>query len=440
MRKATLIALIGYLLLRSILAVLPGYDWDTTLFKQWALFAARDGVEEIYVQAEEMDYPPLIAYILYPLGKIYLATDPEAADDLALEAIPESSALTALVKLPAIVFDLVIAGLLALWVRRLPAGLVHDDRWTRFLPWLYLLNPAVLFNGAYWGQVDAIHSAFVLAAFLWLCWGRSAWPAWVLLTLAVLMKPLAAPFFPLFAAASLVRYGLRSSVTGGLAAIGTGLLVFSPYLATGRIVPTIERVVGDLGAMAYMSTNGHNLWWALGGGWQDSEVPWLGPFTATQVAVVLFGLFYLAVFIVGQRLRARDSTPILGLAFVVAFGFFMLATHMHENHVFVAIPLLLPLTVLRGPRLAWTRRILAALSVGLLLNMALHDERVLKLTYLAAGPASGVMNEHVERPFFLAELWAIRVSLWWNLVLFTVVVAESFRKGGWLERLPRASR
>jgi hypothetical protein len=240
-----------------------------------------------------------------------------------------------------------------------------------------------------------------------------------------------------------VRYGFRSTLLGGFAAIGTGLLVFSPYLATGRIVPTIERVVGDVGAMSYMSTNGHNLWWALGG-WQDSEVPWLGPFTATEVALVLFGLFYLGVLVVGHRLRGPNGeigpARILGLAFLVALGFFMLATHMHENHVFAALPLLLPLTALSGPKLAWMRGVFVALSVGLFLNMVLHDEGVLKLTFLAAGPPSGLMNEHVERPFFLAELWAIRVSLWWNLALFAAVFVESFRMGGWLERLPRASR
>jgi len=131
---------------------------------------------------------------------------------------------------------------------------------------------------------------------------------------------------------------------------------------------------------------------------------------------------------------------ILGLAFLVALGFFMLATHMHENHLFVAIPLLLPLTALTGPKLAWTRGLFVALSAGVFLNLVLHDEGVLKLTFLAAGPPSGVMNEHVERPFFLAELWAIRVSLGWNLALFAAVLVESFRKGGWLERLPRAFR
>lgn len=440
MRRATLLAFGAYVLLRLVLATTPGFDYDVTQFKKWALFAARDGVEEIYTRSSEMDYPPLFAYILYPLGKLYLAADPAAADRLVYGEVPESSTLTALVKLPGIVFDLVVAGLLVLWVRRLPVGLAQDDRWTRILPWLYLFNPAVLFGSAYWGQPDAIHSAFILAAFLWFGWGSSAWPAWVLLTLALMMKPLAAPFFPLLLAGSFVRYGFRSTLVGGLAAIGTGLAVFLPFLVTGRAVQTFERVVGDVSAMSYMSTNAHNLWWALGG-WKDSETPWLGPLTATHVALVLFGLFYLGVLFLARRWHGHDGIPparILGLAFLVALGFFMLATHMHENHLFVAIPLLLPLTALAGPKRTWTRRLFVALSLGLFFNMALHDEGVLEITSLASGPASALMNKHVERPFFVAELWAIRVSLCWNLALFAAVLVESFRMGGWLARLPRA--
>ena len=451
MRRGTLIALIAYLLLRWILATNPGYVYDVKLYKNWALFAARDGVEEIYSQRSGMDYPPLYAYILYPFGKIYLAAVPEAADALGNQIL-DSPTLTVLVKLPCILFDFLIAWILLLWVRRLPPALVSHDRWTRLLPWLYLLNPVVLFDSAYWGQPDAIHSAFVLGAFLAFSWARSAWPSWVLLTLATLMKPLGAPFFPLLGVASLVRYGFRSTCLGGLAAIGTGLLVFAPYLVTGRMAATVHRILGDVNAMSYTSTNAHNLWWALGG-WRDSEVPWLGPFTSTQISLVLFGIFYLGVLLVGHRLHGRGWTnpdegitpfQIAGLAFVVGLGFFMLSTHMHENHLFIAVPLILPLTVIPGPRRTWVRWIFGAVTLGAFLNLALHDldptnQELPRLGFLASGGESGVMNEHMKRPFFLAELWAIRISLWWNLALFAAVLLETFRPNGWLDRLPRPS-
>lgn len=460
MRRGTLITLIAYLLLRWILATNPGYTYDVRLYKNWALFAARDGVEEIYAQPSGMDYPPLYAYILYPLGKIYLAAAPEAADVLGTQIL-DSPTLTVLIKLPCILFDFVIAMLLGLWIRRLPAELSARDRWVRWLPWLYLMNPAVLFNSAYWGQPDAIHSAFVLGAFLAFVWRRSAWSSWVLLTLATLMKPLGAPFFPLLGVVSLVRYGFRSTLLGGFAAIGTGLLVFSPFIATGRMGETLHRVLGDVNAMSYTSTNAHNLWWALGG-WRNSEIPWLGPLTATQVSLMLFAIFYLGVLLTGHRLHGRgwslgalvprhDPTgrlnpcQALGLAFVVGLGFFMLATHMHENHMYIVIPLLLPLTAIAGPRLAWTRAIFVAATVGVFLNLVLHDldparQEMPRLAFLAAGGESGVINEHLHRPFFVAELWAIRFSLWWNLALFAVVLLETFRPRGWLDRLACSTR
>ena len=458
MRRNTVIALVFYLLLRWVLATQPGYVYDVKLYKNWALYAARDGVEEIYSQHSGMDYPPLYAYILYPFGKIYLGAVPEAASALDENKLLDSPTLTVLVKLPCILFDLAIAGLLALWVRRRSVLDGPGDRWPRLLPWLYLLNPVVLFDSAYWGQPDAIHSAFTLAAFLWLGWGRSAWPSWVLLTLATLMKPLGAPFFPLLGVVSLVRHGFKSTLVGGIAAIATGLLVFAPYIATGRMDETISRVVGDVGAMSYTSTNAHNLWWALGG-WQNSEVPWLGPFTATQVALAIFGIFYLGVLLVGHHLHGRGwslaallpkanpeggiSHPqMIGLAFVVGFGFFMISTHMHENHMFIVVPLLAPLTILPGPKQRWIRGMFLAASIGCFLNLVLHDvdlsaQEVPRLAFLMAGGESNVVNEHLHRPFYVAELWAIRFSLWWNLAIFALVLVETFRPKGWLEKLPR---
>lgn len=455
MRRSTLLAIGAYLLLRWVLATLPGYVYDVKLYKNWALYAARDGVEEVYAQRSGMDYPPLYAYILWPLGKVYLAAAPEAAAALDEAMILDSPLLTILVKLPCLLFDLAIAGMLVLWTRALPRG-GEPDRWTRLLPWFYLLNPAVLFDSAYWGQPDSVHSAFVLAAFLWFARGRTAWPAWVLLTLATLMKPLGAPFFPLLAAVSLARTGFRATLVGGLAAGATALLVFAPFLLTGRMAETTKRVVGDVGAMSYTSTNAHNLWWALGG-WRDSHAPWLGPVTPTQFALALLAIFYLGVLLLGHRLHGRGwnlaalvprpnprggitAAQSLGLAFLVGFGFFMLSTQMHENHMFVVLPLLLPLTALPGPSRRWTRGLFLAATLAVLLNLVLHDldpvrQDMPKLGLLAAGGPSGVENVHLRRPFFVAELWAIRLSLWFNLALFGAVLLRSFRPGGWIDAL-----
>lgn len=458
--------LLAYLALRWALGVDPGYTYDVQAYKRWMLAASTYGIARVY-ETSDCDYPPLYVYYLYPLGKVYAAVrppaggDPATADGAARLEFSDGPLLTFLVKLPPLLMDLALASLLFGLARRV------GTRWTptpghkgggaraptRTAPvrasatpglvvaGLYLANPAVLFDGGYWGQPDSIHSFFVLAAFVTLG-GRRAWPAWVLLTLATLMKPLGAPFFPLLGILSLAWHGWRGSLAGGASAAATAALVFLPFMLAGQMGTTFDRVVGDVGAMPFTSVNAHNLWWALGG-WRDADVPWIGPFSLTHLSMALFGVLYAGVLVRAHRLhRAARSLGIgtvsqpqaLALVFLIALGFFMLSTHMHENHLFMAIPLLAPLLLVGG---SWQRRmrvLFVALSFAVLANMVLHDLTIPERPPFIWGGPSGVENIHLKRPFFVAELAAIRVSTGLNLVLFGLVIWWTFRPG-WLESM-----
>ncbi|MCA9729335.1 MAG: DUF2029 domain-containing protein, partial [Candidatus Eisenbacteria bacterium] len=233
-------ALVSYLVLRWILAVQPGYVFDVQAYKRWALYAGRFGLAQVY-QASDMDYPPFYAYILYPLGRLYGLISPEA-----LEHHSDTGILTFLIKLPPLAFDLGVAALMYYTARRVAGSWGRDDgrKWGLIAAGLYLLNPTVLFDTGFWGQPDCIHSFFVLAAFLSL-FHRRAWVPWALLTLAVMMKPLAIPYFPLLAVLSLIRHGFLRTIAGGVAALAVATLAFSPFILTGQIGFTLQRVFGD---------------------------------------------------------------------------------------------------------------------------------------------------------------------------------------------------
>ena len=296
------------------------------------------------LRTSDMDYPPLYVYMLAPLGKIYGWFAGPADHRLAESEVQPS--LTLLVKFPPLLFDLAIAFLLyGIGPGRRPpppprAGAVRRERprpATTTSPWSVharRLPPESggPFNDGYWGEPDSVHCFFVLAAFLALG-SRTArigglrrrtddaaadrrrrrtappapgWPAWVLLTLATLMKPLGAPFFPLLLVLSLAFAGLRSTLLGIGAAAGATLLVFAPFLVHGQGVEVARRVVGDVSLMAYTSSNAHNLWWVLGP-WRDAEKPWLGPLTSTQVSLVLFAFWPMPLFS-GRRIASTAAS------------------------------------------------------------------------------------------------------------------------------------
>ncbi|MBD3337348.1 MAG: hypothetical protein GF355_17685, partial [Candidatus Eisenbacteria bacterium] len=155
--------LVLYLIVRWILGTDPGYVYDTQAYKRWAIGAARHGLPAVYDEVD-FDYPPLHAYILYPLGKLYLSLAPEAPPGM----IPDSGVLTLMIKTPPFLFDLLLAFLLyrlvtrrKLWGAR-RAG-PSSGRWAALL---YLWNPVVLFDSGYWGQVDSIHSALIVASLM----------------------------------------------------------------------------------------------------------------------------------------------------------------------------------------------------------------------------------------------------------------------------------
>jgi hypothetical protein len=458
---------IGYLVLRWAMLLNPGYVYDLLAYKRWAVQAARFGIAQVY-RTSDMDYPPLYAYLLAPLGHLYGWFMPAS-----LQGARDSLLLTVLIKLPPLLFDLAIAYLLFRFGRRYEADRASRGKatapgaptpgtssrpWGLILAAAYLFNPVVLFNHAYWGEPDSIHSFLVLAAFLALgrarppatlvdrqagktippgrIWARlgkalgPAWPAWTLLTLAMWMKPLAAPFFPLLLVLSWALCGVTATLIGMGAAGLTTLLVFLPFLISGQGGQVLQRVVGDVGLMAYTSSNAHNLWWALGS-WRSSETPWLGPLTSTQIGLALFGIAYLGLLYKAHRLHRSQKGglqpfQVLGLALGVGFSFFMLSTHMHENHMFIVVPLAAPL-LLRGR--AWRYFFLAA-SLGILLNLVLHDLVIPEHWPFTIGGATGIMNKHLNRPFCAVEIGAIWFSTVYNLALFAAFLYGIFRPGG----------
>jgi dolichyl-phosphate-mannose-protein mannosyltransferase len=426
----------GYLLLRWIFAVQPGYVVDTLAYKRWAMYAARFGLPHVYATSD-IDYPPLYAYLLYPLGMIYGWISPEA---LAQHA--DSGILTLLIKLPPLLFDLALAAFLYYTAKRVAGSWGRPDgqRWGTIAAALYLLNPAVLFDTAYWGQPDCIHSFFILAAFCAL-FHRPVWVAWALLTLGLLMKPLAAPYFPLLLILTWVRFGLSGVVRGGLSALALLVLAFTPFAVAGELSGTLDRVFGDVMLMAHTSTNAHNFWWVVGA-WQDSEAPWVGPLTPTHLAMICFAGFYALLLWKAHRLHARQEggirePQVLVLIFAIAFTFFMVATHMHENHMFATIPLALPLLFVPGAlgrRAMW---IYAGVSLAVFLNLILHDLELTLQPPLSWGGDSGVpvANPAIRRTLSRVEQWSIRFSTLFNIALYALTIVWMFRRRGWLDRL-----
>lgn len=113
-----------------------GYAVDIACFKSWAALAYEGGLQNFYLSDVFADYPPGYIYVLWLLGALrswfHIAQD--------------STLFTLMIKLPAIICDL-----LAGW---LIYRLVHkrgNNTLALCLSFLYLINPAVIINSSAWG-------------------------------------------------------------------------------------------------------------------------------------------------------------------------------------------------------------------------------------------------------------------------------------------------
>jgi hypothetical protein len=118
-------------------------------------------------------------------------------------------------------------------------------------------------------------------------------------------------------------------------------------------------------------------------------------FALGAVGLAMFGLFY------GVCLHDFHGSTLYFVSASIAFGFFILSTHMHENHFFHFFPLI-SLVWFLDARL---RRIYLILSLTFLANMALHDPYLTAAFHeLSIGPSLSLPSQTVPPADVLESL------------------------------------
>jgi hypothetical protein len=275
----------------------------------------------------------------------------------------------------------------------------------RLVALVYLWNPAVLLGSAYWGQPDAVHAFLAVGAIAALA-ARRLFAAGLLLSAAVLTKPLAAPLVPLLVLVALCRRGVVGVLTTALGGLLGIVLIFFPYLVAENFVAVVRRTVLGFDIMPFTSVNAHNLWWLLGG-WRPANEPLLGPLTPKMLGLAAFAAIFTWLAIARwDALRepgadpAEDRSLLFLHAAALGATFFFVSTHMHENHLFLAVPLLL-LLLGRSRSLA---RLAIACSVAVFANELLHDPDLPHALPGWLGAASPVFDAHAQRHLTWVQL------------------------------------
>ena len=374
---------------------------DLQEYRAWTRTLAIHGLVEAYWpegpdRRFAIDYPPAIPYVLLGVGRLVRLADPTvlAGHDEILDLFIQAPFIGGTVLLAGCIFA-------ALRQRGHPNAAVSAAA-------LIALNPASLFHTAYWGQTDSLWTTLVVLTSISLDRRRPG-TAWLAIGASVLVKPLAAPFIPLWCLLSWKRFGARTLVRGLATAVGVIGVCLLPFALEGRLRPIVDRSIA-IDAMPFASVNAHNLWWLVTGGlpWTPSNEKAIGPFSYTVMGLALFAIWY----VMTVRSSTRSEEPLTtGIAAAsVAFGFFILSTHMHENHSYALAPLIL---LARGEDSRW-RSFAFVVSLAFLANMALHDPY---LRYAARSVGWGPM-------ILLREAWPSNPDPSATLRDFPALIAE----------------
>ncbi|MEA3334591.1 MAG: hypothetical protein U9R25_01685 [Chloroflexota bacterium] len=346
------------LALRLVLMPLPDpYDADlTTFWAPWMQQGAEQGLAYLYSHGDPpVNYPPLYLSWLALAGLLYKSIAP---------AMPASPLQSFLIKLPAVLADLGIVFLLyrgARWVSGsnrlgfarawLPVN--SFPTFAFLVAALWALNPAVIYVSAFWGQVDSIHTFFLLAALMAALtrrWGMSG----VLIVLGLLTKLQAVVLLPLLLYLAW-RAGYRSLgrfAAGSLGTLATTLILFA---GSNTLLPMMQVYGGSVGYFDKLTVNAYNTWWLVdvlgkrlfGEHFLDSYQV-IGPLSLRWIGLLLMAGYAVLVLWrldrTGWWLKNREEMDhelhVFFAAGMLVFGFFMLPTEIHERYILPALAFL----------------------------------------------------------------------------------------------------
>ena len=349
---------------RLFLVPIPGFKADIAFWKGWGLAVADRGIIWL-VNNTNYNYPPGFAYILDFIGKTYkLFADPYNIDQYWMD---NNLLYLFLFKILIILSDIGIVFLIIKISKKLKM------EWGWLLASIFFLNPAVLFDGVIWGQVDQ----FGLFLFLWAIYffiDEKPKLASIIFTIAWLMKWQNILFIPIFYLFIYKKYSFSDLIKSFAVSLGTFAIIIFPFWFYREMASLLNLFTVNSNWFPWYSLNAFNGWWIASGlnGMKISDKTLvLGIINAKQFGLLLFSLFYfiasLNIFLAKKEESLKQF--VLSSALVI-LSFFHLLTQSHERYLFHLLGFVIIFYFFKiEKKLTHTIGLLSIVSLGIFLNM-----------------------------------------------------------------------
>jgi len=456
------------LIIRLIFIPQPGFEADIAYWKWWGDEAAKVGAAAM-IMGTGINYPPFFAFVLELIGRLYylLGGTKETLFNV------NNLLFLFLAKILPILTDLGTAFLIYKLCKNVILNLVLNevegliqDPLNDLLPLLaatlYLFNPVIIFDSAFWGQTDSI-AAFLTLLLFYLFLKQKIWLAYVVATIALFTKVQTVIFIPILILLTIKNFGVKKVVEGAFVSTATAYIINLPYILAQIMPRVLSMVIDSASYFPLASLNAYNIWWIVtcGAGFTTSDHILIGDIIPYKTAgLLLFSLAYalacmyllwsdrlpnfaklhfLSADALGktkfalseQNLKLRQNfgrladnhilTPLFLTCALISFAFYMLPTEIHERYIF---PIFMFITLL-FPYFYKTKFFIFyfLFFIFLTLSIFINLHLVLVLNYPDNGfPILSALN---QPPIYLPLTLLLSIINLIMFIIFIIVVLKS---------------
>lgn len=322
-----LLLFLGFIV-RLLLIPVSGFKADIAFWKGWGLAVADRGIIWL-VNNTNYNYPPGFAYILDLIGKIYkLFADPYNISQYWMD---NNLLYLFLFKLIIIISDIGIVYLIIKISEKLKM------KWGWLLAVIFFLNPAVIFDGVIWGQVDQF-GLFLFLGTIYFLIDEKPKLASIIFTIAWLMKWQNIIFIPIFYLLIYKKYSFNDLIKSLSISLATFAIITFPFWFHREMASLINLFTVNSNWFPWYSLNAFNGWWIASGleGMKISDKTLvLGIINAKQFGLLLFCVFYfIAALNIFLAKKEETLKQFVLSSTLVVLSFFHLLTQSHERYLF----------------------------------------------------------------------------------------------------------
>lgn len=242
-------------------------------------------------------------------------------------------------RLPSLITEIVLVSILFLFIKR------QKGSYPGLAASLLYLNPVLIYNSTFWGQMDSLNNLFFISALMLLSSGKIISSS-VCLTLSLMTKLSVLPLLPLFVVQffkSKPRY--KQLITSVVLSLGIIYALILP-ISKQPVIWFIQFIkLASGGELQNITSEAYNLWYAIFSFPLLTKINPLESALFFNISLSTFGYLLYLIFagpLLYKMLRGKKDSPEKTFLLFAALALisFLFLPKMHERYLYPFFPLL----------------------------------------------------------------------------------------------------